>query len=423
MDVRTLITHPDHLPSGAQLTVVSWMDWQGNPLFTRSLAEDDREVLADPQVIVERLQEFADRSGITWRVSAGQTGIDLVDVKRPPLPADSDPEPQRLVRGKRPDLPQFLSRANRRDDSRFARPGEEVFSWFRPWSKLGEEEKARPLVIAFDHGGNFRGPFTSTEIGTGDLRVHSGDEARWDGKEIPGYWMVSAPDWDAPMWNLPNPADAGGFILGNYQGHENTRIVTAHMLKQLQLLDEELPDTLTYHRAWIWHDHTRYLRSVGEALSDAAKEGSPEVVAASKMVYAQMVQKFASLTYPPTQKHLRLPPVRDFIVGAARTSILRTLVNIFTTTGLSPLAVSRDTIYYALDSDDPKEAWPGDPSKYGTGPGQWKPTGIAPLEDWGPICLPDAPSVGSRFDYDRAMKNMTALDPSTGASMEGSDAQ
>lgn len=339
MDVRTLITHPDTLPAGAQLTVVPWMDWQGNPLFAQGARGEAREVIADPQVLVERLQEFADRTGITWRISPGQTGIDLVDVKRPPLPAgSSDPQPQYLISGKRPDLPQFLSPGSRRQDARFAGAGEEAFSWYRPWSRLGEEEKAHRVVIAFDHGGNFRGPFTSTEIPIGDLRVHTGDEARWDGKEMPGYWMVSAPDWHAPMWNLPNPADAGGIHLGEHQGHENTRIVTAHMLKQLQILDEELPGTLTYHRAWIWHDHTRYLRAVGEALSTAAKEGSPQIVATSKMVYAQMVQKFASLTYPPTQQHLRLPPARDFIVGAARTSILRTLVNIFTTTGLSPLA-------------------------------------------------------------------------------------
>lgn len=424
MDVRTLITHPEKLPGGAQVTVVSWMEWQGNPLFTQGLGDDAREVLADPQTIVDRLQEFADRTGGAWRISPGQTGTDLVDIDRPPLPAGSEPEPGRLVFGVRPDLPQFLAPAVRRDDSRFAKAGEEVFNWYRPWSSLGDEEKSRPFVIAFDHGGNFRGPFTSTELPTGDLRVHSGDDARWDGKEVPGYWMVSAPDWDAPMWNLPNPADAGGFILGEHEGHENTRIVTAHMLKQLAILDEDWPGSLTYHRAWIWHEHTRYLRGVGEKLSTTAKEGSPEVVAASKMVYAQMVQKFASLTYPPTQKHLRLPPVRDFIVGAARTSILRTLVNTFTTTGISPLAVSRDTIYYALDSDDPQQAWPGDSAKYGTGPGKWKPVGIAPMEEWGPTCLPAAqPGLGNRFDYDRAMKNMTALNPSTGAPIEGSDAQ
>src|SRR5699024_1595930 len=178
----------------------------------------------------------------------------LVDIDRPPLPAGSEPEPGRLVFGVRPDLPQFLSPAVRRDDSRFAKAGEEVFNWYRPWSNLGDEEKSRPFVIAFDHGGNFRGPFTSTELPTGDLRVHSGDDARWDGKEVPGYWMVSAPDWDAPMWNLPNPADAGGFILGEHEGHENTRIVTAHMLKQLAILDEDWPGSLTYHRAWIWHE-------------------------------------------------------------------------------------------------------------------------------------------------------------------------
>lgn len=423
MDARTLVSHPERLPGKGQITIVSWLDWIGSPFFAQD-PRADRETLAQPQEIVERLQEWADRSGGTWKVTPGKTGTDLIDITRPPTRPGHAPTPGRLVRGERPDLPAFLAPAARAKDSRFAGAGEEVFSWYRPWETLMDDERARLVVIAYDHGANFRGPFTSTELPTGDLQIHRGEDARWDGSETPGYWMVSSPTgWDAPMWNLPDPADAGGFVIGEHQGHEHTRIVTAHTLKQLAILDEHLPDTLTYHQAWIWHEHARYLREVGQALSDIARDGSPAMATAGKQVYAQMIQKLGSLESPPTQPHLRMPPFRDFIVGAARTSILRTLHNIFTTTGLSPLAVSRDTIFYALDEEDPRAAWPGDPGKYGTEGGKWKPVGIAPLQEWGPVCLPaPQPGSGTKLNYERAMKNLTPLDPSTGQRLEnGSD--
>lgn len=412
MDVRTLVKHPERLPGGAQVTVLSWSDWQGNPLFAVSARGDGRETLASPDVVVDRLQEWADRTGLTWRVSGGQTGVDMVDVLH--VPTDPRKEQRRgyFVRGQEPVLPDFLKPAVRRSDSRFSGPGEEVFSWCRPWSTLLEEEKACAYVLAFDHSGNFRGPFLSTEIGVRDLVELHGQDAIWDGTETPGYWAVTA--WETPMWNLPDPADAAGFIAGMHNG-KPVRIVTAHTLKQLEILDKELPHALEYHQAWIWRDHGRVLSEVGRVLTEAGKNGSPEIVAAQKQVYSQMVQKFASVDYPPTQKHLRQPPIRDMIVGAARTSIMRTIVNIFNTTGRSPLAVSRDTIFYACDTDDTQAAWPGDPKKYGTGPGQWKPMGIAPLAEWGPACLPDpGPNEGRRFDYGRAMNLMTPLDPETG---------
>lgn len=423
MDARTLVSHPERLPGKGQITIVSWMDWVGSPFFSQDPREG-RETLAHPQEIVDRLQEWADRSGGAWKVTPGKTGIDLVDIKRPPTRPGHAPTAGRLVRGERPDLPAFLAPAARAKDSRFAGAGEEVFSWYRPWEKLMDDERNRLVVIAYDHGANFRGPFTSTELPTGDLQIYLGEDAKWDGSETPGYWLVSSPTgWDTPMWNLPNPAEAGGFIVGEHQGHENTRIVTAHTLKQLAILDENLPDTLIYHQAWIWHEHARYLRDVGQALSDLARDGSPAIVTAGKQVYAQMVQKFGSLESPPTQQHLRMPPFRDFIVGAARTSILRTLHNIFTTTGLSPLAVSRDTIFYALDEEDPRAAWPGNPDKYGTEGGKWKPVGVAPLQEWGPICLPaPPPGLGAKLNYERAMKHLTPLDPATGQLLEdGSD--
>lgn len=45
------------------------------------------------------------------------------------------------------------------------------------------------------------------------------------------------------------------------------------------------------------------------------------------------------------------------------------------------VAVLTDTVLYLSDDPDPATAWPGDPKKYGTGFGQFKPEGSALLSD------------------------------------------
>ncbi len=406
MDVRTRVTHPEELPAGADITALPWTIYAGNALFARD-AGDGRDELVDPQTLVDRLQEFADRVGMTWRVSAGQTGIDLVDVLRPPTPASKDPRPGYLTRGQDPVQPDFLRPSVRRSDARFTE-GERVFSWYRPWSQLTEAEHATTYVMAFDHGSHFLNPFTSLELGVGEVEHLVGEAARWDGKETPGYWVVDA--WDTPVWTMPDPAGAIGMVPA-----EGLRLVTAHTLKQLQILDEHLPETLTYREAWVWRDTARYLERVGQNLKAARAEASPAVAAAVKQVYATMVQKFASTEYPPTQAHLRQPAWRDHVVGAARTALLRTLVDAQALSGISPLVVSRDTVLYAVSTDDPQQAWPGKPGKYGTGAGQWKPVGVAPLAQWGPEHLPDHAGGSTRWNYERGMSALTPITIATEA--------
>lgn len=406
MDVRTRLTHAEELPAGADITALPWTTYAGNALFARD-AGDGRDELVDPQTLVDRLQEFADRVGMTWRVSPGQTGIDLVDVLRPPTPASKDPRPGYLTRNQDPVQPDFLRPSVRRSDARFTE-GERVFSWYRPWSQLTEAERSTTYVMAFDHGSHFLNPFTSLELGVGEVEHLVGEAARWDGKETPGYWVVDA--WQTPVWTMPDPAGAIGMVPA-----EGLRIVTAHTLKQLQILDEHLPETLTYREAWVWRDTARYLERVGQNLKAARAEASPAVAAAVKQVYATMVQKFASTEYPPTQAHLRQPAWRDHVVGAARTALLRTLVDAQTLSGISPLVVSRDTVLYAVSTDDPQQAWPGKPGKYGTGAGQWKPVGVAPLEQWGPEHLPDHAGGSTRWNYERGMGALTPITIATEA--------
>lgn len=199
--MRTRLTHPEILPAGADVTVLPWVTYQGQALFVVD-EHQGRDDLVDPATLVERLQEFADTVGMTWRVSGGQTGVDLVDVLRPPTAPDHEPRPGYLTRGSDPAQPDFLRPQVRRNDARFTE-GERVFSWYRPWSQLHSDEREPPFVMAFDHGSHFLNPFTSLELGVGDVEHLVGDDARWDGREMPGYWVVDA--WEPPPLGYARP--------------------------------------------------------------------------------------------------------------------------------------------------------------------------------------------------------------------------
>lgn len=405
IDVRTRIKHPDLLPGGAQIIALPWTDIGGQALLTKGMRGQDLLTPAAPEVLVRRLQDAADLIGLTWRVSPGQTGVDLIDTLRPPLREGQESgHKERLTYGREHELPSFLKARGR--DLRF-REIERVFSWWRPWEELLEEERGRRYAIAYDHGSHFLNPYTSTELGLGGIKHLTGVAARWDGSERPGYWVVSK--WATPTWALPDPANGGGVAVA-----EDKILVTAHTLRQLAKLDPALPDSLTYYEAWVWTDTARYLEQVGQRLGQARDHGSPEVAAAVKQIYAHLTQKIASVDKPPPQVHLRAPDWRDMLVAAARTGLLSTLITNRDHSGALPLVVTMDTIVYAVDSDDPRAAWPGRAQKYGTGRGQWKPIGIAPLDQWGPHALPAHGLENLRFDYANITKAMTALNPVTG---------
>lgn len=68
-------------------------------------------------------------------------------------------------------------------------------------------------------------------------------------------------------------------------------------------------------------------------------------------------------------------------MAKANSNIVHALAGIGEKTGRWPVAVLTDTVLYLSDDPDPATAWPGDPKKYGTGFGQFKPEGSALLSD------------------------------------------
>lgn len=396
----TRIWHEDKLKAGAWIVALPWYVVGGVSLLNAAPGDDPAAAVGEgrttPPVLVRRLHEFAQQVGISFRITSTSTGLDLIDHTRPPRRDASDDlgasrNRTSLIRGIPAELPPFLHDT---DDPRFTNL-EADFSWWRAWDTLTDAERSRKYAIAYDRGRSYLAPWSSISLGIDGL-THS-DQPLWNGKEEPGYWLVD--DWDDagyPWW-LPDIRKTSGAKI------DDGRIwVTTHTLRQLAMVDINP----TIHESWTWQNTARYLEPASRNLR-AALDGAqdPDVTRAIKTLYSTTVGKLGERDHRPNY-HLWRPDWRQHIIAATRTAIMHTLIKAHDRTGAMPLVVDRDTVIFAVDTDDPTTAWPGDPAKLGTGIGAWKPAAIADLTTWGPAHLP-----GDRLDwhyrYSDAMKAMT----------------
>ena len=255
-------------------------------------------------------------------------------------------------------------------------------------------------MVLFDRGKSYLAQWESLDLGVEGLIHRTGEDATWDGTEKPGYYLIDT--WEWPTWWLPDPGDKAGARV------EDSRIwVTSHTLRQLSKFGGIDP---VVHESYTWTITSRYLEAPAQRLKAALKDPQldPAVAATIKQLYAagtgKLGERGAALNY-----HLRRPDWRHHIIASSRTAILAHLQQIHDRPQAAmPLLVDRDTIGYATDAGDPWQAWPGDPKKLGTGVGQWKPVGIAPLADWGQKFLVDRRAGRMYF---RALDAVTALTP------------
>lgn len=391
LGVWSRIWHPELLPGGAFLVGLPWHRIEGVPLFAGD---------PDPSQLADRLAAFASHVGVTYRMTAAATGLDLIDHHRPPRRSvDDDLGSGRgrvaLVKRVGAELPDWRKNTK---DARFNAIGQD-FSWWRQWDKLGESEQALPFVHAYDRNASYLTPWQNIDLGVEGLEHRTGDAARWDGKESPGYYLIDG--WDWPAWGLPGPSGAkvsGGRVW-----------VNVHTLKQLAMVGIEP----AVHESYTWALTTRYLTGPGKALSQArtALQAAPgddqaarQVLAQVKLLYAATVGKLAERDHAEDY-HLWRPDWQDHIVSATKTQILRVLQQIQENSGVSPLVVDRDAVFFASAEADPVKAWPGDPAKLGTKIGAWKPANSAELGEWGPTFLTKRPG---RWPYADAVAAMQA---------------
>jgi uncharacterized protein DUF927 len=377
LDVWTRIWHPELLPGGALIVGLPWHRIEGVALF-----EDD----PTPGELARRLLLFAQRVGVAYRITSAATGLDLIDHHRPPRRSIDDDRGQSrrrvaLIRNTAAEIPPWRKKTT---DARFTGL-EQDFSWWREWDKLPEGEQGLRYVHGYDRNASYLVPWRSIELGVEDLVHHTGEAAAWDGKERPGYYLVDD-GWEWPYWGLPDPGSAIGGRVG-----KGRVWVTVHTLKQLKAHGI----TPIVHESYTWGVTARYLEGPGIALSEArtslsaaadSDPGAKAVLATVKGLYSATVGKLAAREHS-ADFHLWRPDWRDHVIGATKTAILHTLTKAHELSGVSPLVVDRDAVFYASDEPDPIRAWPGDPSKLGVGLGSWKPIGSAELATWGPQFL------------------------------------
>lgn len=376
LDAWTRLRHPDLLPGGALIVFAPWWRIKGVGLFAGD---------PDPAALAERLHEFAKVTGVSYRVSSQATGLALIDHTRPPRRTADEPTGRayRLVRNEEPQLPPFL--LDRRDD-RFTSI-ETDYTWWRLWQPATGSARAAllagetelPYVHGYDRGASHLGGW-HVELGVEGLRHHVGTDARWNGKTSQaGLWLISLWDWDE--WGLPDPATALNARV------EGDRVwVTTPTLSQLKLHGV----TPTIHEAWIWAKSSRYLDLAAKVIADARTHPDPLMVTTIKDLYTRTNGKLAERRPWRTVQHLHRPDWYFTVVAQSRFAIDLQLTKIQREHGAMPLAVDHDAVFYASTEPNPMKAWPGDPSKLGTGVGQWKPIGSADLGTWGPKHLTEA---------------------------------
>lgn len=389
LGVWTRIWHSDLLPGGAFLVGLPWHRIEGVPLFDGDPA---------PGALADRLATFASHVGVTYRMTAAATGLDLIDHHRPPRRSEDDDLGSgrgrvALVKGVGAELPPWRRQSK---DARFNALGQD-FSWWRQWDKLGEAERDLRYVHAYDRNASYLSPWQNIDLGVQDLEHREGAAAAWDGKEKPGYYLIE--EWQWPAWGLPEPS---GAKVG-----QGRMWVNVHTMKQLAMVGIEP----IVHESFTWAVTTRYLAGPGKALSTAraALQDAPEadqtaqpVLNAVKLLYASTVGKLAERDHSDDY-HLWRPDWQDHIVSATKTQILRVLSKIHDSTGTSALVVDRDAIFFASNDPDPVTAWPGDPRQLDTKLGAWKPAYSAELEDWGPTYLRKRPGRWPYADATAAM--------------------
>lgn len=378
LDVWTRIWHPELLPGGAFLVGLPWHRIEGVALFADEPA---------PSELARRLLLFAQRVGVSYRITSAATGLDLIDHHRPPRRSIDDDRGQSrnrvsLIRNTPAEIPPWRVKTT---DARFTSL-EQDFSWWRPWDTLPESERGLRYVHGYDRNASYLTPWRSLELGVEDLVHRTGDAAAWDGKERPGYYLIDA-GWEWPAWGLPDPGEAAGARVGG-----NRAWVTVHTLKQLKAHGI----TPNVHESYTWGVTARYLEGPGTRLAEARTvlageapndAGAAAVLDTVKAMYSATVGKLAEREHRG-DFHLWRPDWRDHVIGASKTAILHTITKAQEISGASPLVVDRDAIFYASDEPDPIAAWPGDPTKLGSGLGAWKHIGSTELAEWGPRFLP-----------------------------------
>lgn len=378
VDAWTFVRHPELLPGGVRLVFMPYSRMLDVPVIAASSSATD---------LVDNLADSAHAFGVQFSIHPGITAHNLINHTRPPRAdafSQSGTHSSRiaLIRGAQAELPPFL----RDDRDGRTRTIEEDYSWWRSWDSLYSHERELPYVHAYDRNGSYLAEWQDLELGVEGLRHATGSEAAWNGKELPGYWLIERDwgEWPEPL--LPPPT-LGAVIEGGPNGRVWVTTPTLVAMKRVGI-------TPTVVESFTWTVTTRYLQPAAKVLIAARAHTNEAVTASAKAMYAVGTGRFAREIGKVLRKkeadgsesydHLWRPDWRHHIMASARFKILLTLLTA-RGNGTYPVAAARDTVVFLSEEPDPLKAWPGkstqlDPIRTGL----WKPQGSGLAAEWGP---------------------------------------
>lgn len=245
------------------------------------------------------------------------------------------------------------------------------------WSRRPlEHEAAMRYVHAYDRGGSYlAGMSGGLQIGVG-RPVH-----------VPGHLDVTAKTFglhqvaDLPPAGdvrLPHPLlpDLGRRPSGPFWRHSLSIAWAIEQGYRPQILQSWLwPDTEPVFTTW--YERVRDARSA--FMADPADVDQAANLAQLKQIYVRMV---GQMNAADSRGQTGFAPERRWaILARARINLHRQMVTIGKTADVWPLAWDNDTVVYASDNPDPRDAWPGDPGKYGRRIGDLRWEGSALMAD------------------------------------------
>ncbi len=331
------------------VAVAGWMPPADHPMLAG--ASDARRLAA-------RLGLWVARTGLTYRLTAGVTGLDLLDVlpRRVRLEDREAPAPVR---------PAAISTL------------EDDYLWQRPPTP---EEARLGWVHAYDANAMYLSAAAQVDLGMGAAR-HVGEPCEFD-PSLPGYWRIEPGTWDDRL--LPDLLDP--MCRGRRWRSQWFTTPTLRRLAALGYAVEPL-------EAHVWDERARFLLPWSNRLRDArAALMAPElagdadaraVLAEVKFCYAMGV---GMLGKPPAKGRPRpayyRPHWRHAVIAEARANLARKL-HTAAEAGRFPLAIATDCVLYASDSPDPAAALPPGfrMDESGRQLGHVKPAGSARMAD------------------------------------------
>ncbi|MGW5121633.1 hypothetical protein ACWEQ8_40320, partial [Streptomyces noursei] len=356
---------PDGTTIGAMIEIAPWAR---TTAWGRHKGVEFLQDHPSPVVLASRIQRICDLGGISFRHSAGATAHDLLKAMRPERGGG------RAAPLVRTEMPEFLRKRVKLYAGR---------SWVRGLTSgpgcpaLTEAEMAKQYILAFDQRASYLSVAGSARFGRGELTHLTGPDITFD-PTLPGYWMAELPQWHVP----------GCFDLFGPRREGEARPYVTPTLAAAQQQDVEF----TVTEAWVWeqHDQTlepwyKHLRDSIKSLPDVPEAIDKPVRETVKAFYTQGVGKFASPALGGNPRKgaepdiLWRPDMNDILLATQQAHLANRIITIGEATGMWPLALMTDCLWYATDDPDFATAVPGLP--LGPNLGHFKPHGAALMTD------------------------------------------